>query len=93
MVVASSQLDLFFPESQSLKDKRHLVKSLIDRIRGKFNVSIAEIDCNDLWQRSILGVVLVTNDVGYAHTVLSKVVDYVEQDGRVHLVDYSFEVL
>lgn len=93
MVIASSQLDLLFPESQSLKQKRYLLKSLIARVREKFNVSIAEIDHNDLWQRSLLGVVIVSNDAGYAHTVLSKVVDYVEQDGRIHLLDYSFEIL
>ena len=93
MVVASSQVDLLFPESQSLKQKRYLLKSLIARIRGNFNVSIAEVGHNDLWQRSLLGVVIVSNDAGYAHTVLSKVVDYIEHDGRVHLLDYSFEIL
>lgn len=91
MVVSSAQLDLFLSESRSLKDKRYVVKSLIARIRGKFNVSVSEVGHNDLWQRSLIGVVIVSNDEAFASSVLEKVVDFVELDGRVQLLDYSVE--
>lgn len=91
MVVSSAQLDLFLSESRSLKDKRYVIKSLITRIRGKFNVSVSEVGYNDLWQRSLIGVVIVSNDASFASSVLGHVVDFVEQDGRVQLLDYSVE--
>jgi uncharacterized protein YlxP (DUF503 family) len=54
--------ELRLDESHSLKDKRHFVKSLKDRLRGKFNVAVAEIDYQDLWQRSLISAVTVSSD-------------------------------
>ena len=66
-------LELRLDESHSLKDKRHYVKSLKDRLRSKFNVSIAEIDYQDLWQRSLIAVATVSGDQSHAEQVLQNV--------------------
>jgi uncharacterized protein YlxP (DUF503 family) len=66
-------LELRIEEAHSLKDKRHVVKSLKDRLRNKFNVSVAEIDHQDTWQRATLAAVTVSGDHTHAETVLHSV--------------------
>ncbi|MGA3073198.1 MAG: DUF503 domain-containing protein [Bryobacteraceae bacterium] len=68
-------LEIVLENSHSLKDKRHVVKSLKDRLRGKFNVAVAEIDCQDLWQRAVLAAVTVSSDHDHAQKVLQSVED------------------
>jgi len=60
-------------EAHSLKDKRHFVKSLKDRLRSKFNVAVAEIDYQDLWQRGLIACVTVSPDQAFAQQVLQSV--------------------
>jgi uncharacterized protein YlxP (DUF503 family) len=66
-------LELHIEGAQSLKDKRHTVKSLKDRLRGKFNVAVAEIDYQDLWQRALVAAVTVSSDRTRAEQVLQLV--------------------
>ena len=66
-------LEIRVENSHSLKDKRHVVRSLKDRLRAKFNVSVAEIDYQDLWQRGLLAVVTVSADHSHAELVLQTV--------------------
>ena len=66
-------LELRMPDSHSLKDKRHTVKSLKDRLRRKYNVAVAEIDYQDVWQRSLISAVTVSCSHGYAEQVLQSV--------------------
>ena len=66
-------LELRLEDAHSLKDKRHVVKSLKDRLRNKFNVAVAEIDYQDLWQRGLLAAVTVASDHGHAEQVLQSV--------------------
>lgn len=68
-------LDIVLRNSQSLKDKRHVVKSLKDRLRSKFNVAVAEIDYQDLWQRAVVAAVTVSSDHTRAQQVLQSVED------------------
>lgn len=81
MFVGVLRLTLHLPEPGSLKSKRHLVRSAIDRVGAKFNVSISEVGANDLWQRSVLGVAAVGNDHGFVNEVLDKVADFI---GSMH---------
>ena len=92
MIVMGCYVELYVLESSSLKDKRRVVKSLVDRIRGAFNVAVAEVDHNELWQRASLGIVTVSNQVRHANEVLSKVVNLLEKDLRIELIDYDMEV-
>ena len=66
-------LDLRLDDAHSLKDKRHTVKSLKDRLRGKFNVAVAEIGYQDLWQRALVSAVTVSSDQTHAEQVLQQV--------------------
>jgi uncharacterized protein YlxP (DUF503 family) len=66
-------LEMRMEHSHSLKDKRHVVKSLKDRLRGKFNVAVAEIDYQDAWQRAVVAAVTVSGDHGYAQQLLESV--------------------
>jgi len=66
-------LELHIEGALSLKDKRHTVKSLKDRLRSKFNVAVAEIGYQDLWQRSLVSAVTVSGDHAYAEEVLQRV--------------------
>ena len=66
-------LELRLPQAHSLKEKRHEVKSLKDRLRHKFNVAVAEIDYQDLWQRALVAAVTVSSDRQHAELVLQAV--------------------
>lgn len=92
MIIGTCTLDLFLPNSVSLKTKRQHLNSLKTKIRNKFNVSVAEVEHNELWQRAVLGIAVVSNDTQYAHRVLSKVVDLVESNGAIVLLDYTVEM-
>jgi uncharacterized protein YlxP (DUF503 family) len=66
-------LEIRVEDAHSLKAKRHVVKSLKDRLRHKYNVSVAEIDYQDLWQRALVAVVTVSSDHAHAEQVLQTV--------------------
>ncbi len=66
-------LEVRIENAHSLKDKRHVVLGLKDRLRRKFNVAVAEIDCQDLWQRAVVAAVTVSGDHNYAEGVLQSV--------------------
>lgn len=72
-VIAVVNLELRLDDSHSLKDKRHVVKGLKERLRNKFNVAVAEIEYQDLWQRSLIAAVTVANDRVLAESTLSQV--------------------
>ena len=86
MLVAGCSWNLSFLECSSLKDKRRVVKSLRDRIRGRFNVSVAETAYQDVWTRAQLSVVLVTTDGASADSVLDKLDHFIEREHRVVII-------
>ena len=88
MVIGVLELDLSIPGADSLKAKRMVLRSLKDRLRRQFNISIAEVADNDQWQVASLAVVMVCNDQRFANQVLSKVVEVVEHDREAVLDDY-----
>jgi uncharacterized protein YlxP (DUF503 family) len=93
MVVGLASIDIHIPGSGSLKGKRQILKRIKDRVRNKFNVSIAEVDHNELWQRTTLGVAVVSNQKQFANQVLSQVVDLVNKENGVQILDYSIELV
>jgi uncharacterized protein len=94
MHVGVCQIKLRMPESHSLKEKRHIVKSIVSQVKNKFEVSIAEVDNLDSWQIVILGLSCVSNDSRHANEVLSHVVAYIQGNRlEAELVDYSLEVI
>lgn len=93
MIVGLLTLDLHIFESHSLKEKRFVVKSLIDRIKNKFNVSVAEVDANDLWQRSIIGIAFVSNETVMVNKVFEQIKNLVASIHSVELLDSQMELL
>jgi uncharacterized protein YlxP (DUF503 family) len=85
-------LDIFLPESHSLKEKRIVLRSLKDRLR-KFNVSVAECDHQDLWQRSTLGIVSISSDHGILEKTLNAVAEESEKILNGNLSQYQIEYL
>ncbi|HMO57742.1 MAG TPA: DUF503 domain-containing protein [Roseiflexaceae bacterium] len=80
MVVASCLITLYLPGVHSLKEKRSIVKSLIGRIRSRFNVSIAEVAAQDLHARAVIGVACVSGSAEYARGQLDALVRWIETE-------------
>ena len=94
MIVGMCKINLRIPENSSLKGKRHVVKSVIARICNKFDVAVAEVDNNDLWQTAVIGVCCVSNEKRHANQILSRVIDFVENSHiDAELLDYEIEIL
>ncbi len=93
MVVGMLCLELHVPDAQSLKDKRSVVKSLKEQMRGKFNVSVAEVEPNDTWQRATLGVAAVGGDRPFVTACLQQIVDWVRASRRCALIQSEQEIL
>jgi uncharacterized protein YlxP (DUF503 family) len=93
MVIGACNLELYIPGNGSLKGKRRVVKSLVARLRQEFNISVAEVGAQDVWQTAIIAVVCVSSDPDYAHGLLTRVAHWVE-DSRLDcdLVDYQIEI-
>ncbi len=86
MIVAVERFDLRIPGCGSLKEKRHVVKTLTTAIRSRFNASVAEVDHHDLWQRTTLGVSVVSTDGYHAKRVLHEIERLVDRWGEVEII-------
>ncbi len=94
MHVSMCQIELRLPENHSLKGKRQVIKSMITRLQNKFNVSVAEVDHQDLWQLATLGVACVSNHRRHADETLANVVKFVIQHyPDVELLSSEIETL
>lgn len=93
MIIGSCEVELVIFEVNSLKEKRHVIKSLIKRIETRFNVSIAEVDLNDIWRRGVIGFACVTTSAKHANQIINNVVKFIENDGRVEIVNCEFEII
>jgi len=92
-VIGVCKLDLRIPENHSLKEKRHVLRKLIDRVRTRFNVAIAEVGDNDLWQRAQMGFCTVGNDRRHINSSLDKVIYFIEQMNLVEMVHTEIEII
>ena len=92
MIVGTAEIRLALRDARSLKDKRSVVSSLKDRLHRKFNVSVAEVDCQDTIQAAVLGIALASNESRHANSALDKVVQDVRRCPAAELVDYRIEI-
>lgn len=92
MIVGTCEIELIIYESNSLKEKRHVLKSIIERIKSRFNVSVAEVDYNDLWNRSIIGVAVVSNKKSLCESMILKIIDFIDNNERVEIINHYMEV-
>jgi uncharacterized protein len=92
MVVGVLKLTLHIPYAASLKEKRHALRKIVDRVRAKFNVSCSEVADQDLWQRAVVGVACVSNDHSFVNQQLDKVVSEVERTAVAEILDRQMEI-
>lgn len=93
MVIGVCKIVLALDDAFSLKEKRHIVKSIVERLRSRFNASVAEVGLNDLWKNAEIGIACITNEAGVADSIMANMVNFVENDGRAVMVDYSTEIV
>ena len=93
MVVGTLRLSLYIHNNHSLKEKRKVVKSIVARVRNKFNVSVAEVGSNDKWQMIELGISAVGNDRRFVNSSLDTILSFLESLYLGEIVDSSIEIL
>ena len=93
MVIGVCKILLSIDSAFSLKEKRHVIKSVIQRIKSRFNASVAEVDLNDKWKNAVIGISCVSNESAHADSMMANIVNFVENDGRLMMVDYSTEII
>ncbi len=92
MVVGICTIELCLPENQSLKGKRKIVNGLKGRLKSRFNISVAEIDNLDIWQRATLGVAMINSNRRYVDQEFSKILNFIESSQYApYLMDYFIE--
>jgi len=93
MIVGVCTVELFLSDSRSLKDKRRVLLRLKDRLHGQFNLSVAEVDGQDLWQKAVLGLACVSNEARHANQVLDQALNLIRSDPTVELLQSKVELL
>jgi len=94
MSIGACIVRLRLPENDSLKGKRQVSKSIIEQVKNRYNVSIAEVADQDLWQLLTLGITCVSTSAQHANEVLSKVVDFIQQSKfDMEMLDYEIEII
>ncbi|MGZ8393142.1 MAG: DUF503 domain-containing protein [Nitrospira sp.] len=93
MIVGLCTVELFIPDGHSLKDKRRVLQSVKTRVRDKFNVSVAEVGEQDLWQKAILGLACVANESAHVSQVLDQAVNLIRAVPTIQLVRSHIELL
>jgi uncharacterized protein YlxP (DUF503 family) len=92
--IGVARVSLRIPENMSLKGKRQVVKSIIGRVKSRFDVAVAEVDDNDAWQLATIGICAISNDKRYSNQVLSKVVNFIVNGHfDAEILDYSTEII
>ena len=92
MVVGVCRVDLHFPDGHSLKGKRQILSSLKARLGKTFNVSVAELEGQDLWQRSVLGIACIANEGRHVNRVLDQAVNMIRSNPTLELLDAQIEL-
>lgn len=93
MIVGVCTVELHFPEAQSLKAKRQVLKSLTTRLRERFNVAVAEVDEQDLWQKAVLGIACVGNESAFVNHTLDQVLNVIQGNPSLQLLRSHIELL
>lgn len=93
MFVGIIKLQIRIYNSSSLKEKRRIIKSLIDRTKNKFNVAIAEIGENDTWRKAIIGISLVSNSKYAIDKQICYLFNFLESNPDIEIIDTEVEIL
>lgn len=86
MIVGVLRVEVHVPGAQSLKEKRSAVKGVKEQMRSRFNVSAAEVEVNDTWQRAVLGIAAVSDEPAHINGLLTQVKDWLQRHGSIRLI-------
>ncbi|CAH2212315.1 conserved protein of unknown function [Tepidibacter aestuarii] len=92
MVVGACEIECIIFECNSLKEKRHVIKSVIQRLQSRFNISIAEVGENDKWQKSIIGFSAVSNSSKQIDSIASSVINFIDNDERIEIININTDI-
>lgn len=93
MLIAAIELHLSIPTAHSLKEKRMMLLSIMERIRGKFGAAVAEVGEQDIWQRAVVGIALVGNEESYLRQAANKVIQFAESHFEGEVCEIHLEIL
>lgn len=93
MVVGVIKLELWIPQSTSLKAKRSVVKKVIERTRARFNVTVAEVDKQDVYSRAVIGCAMVGSDQRYVNGAVDKILDFIEGLAVAEVLSETIEII
>jgi len=94
MVIGLLKIELYIESSRSLKDKRRIIKSFIQKLKSKYsNLSVSEIDLLNNWKKSVIAIATVSNEIKFINSVLEKVLDYILEGYNYQVVKSDIEIL
>lgn len=93
MMIGSCEIEILIYESNSLKEKRQVIKSIIERIKSKFNASVAEVGFNELWNKSLIGIAVVSNNKSLCDASISRIISFIDNDERVEIINCYKEII
>jgi len=93
MVIGFAQVEVHYPGAQSLKDKRSILQGILSRLRKKWNVSAAEVEHRDLWQKSVLALAHVNTDRAHADATIQAMLDSLELESEIQVTGSQVEYL
>lgn len=92
MLIGVCQVELFIPNSDSLKSKRFVIQSLKTRLRNKFNISVTEVGELEKWQRSVLGISTISNDKKFIDKIMVQIINFIDQNNDLELLNHRIEI-
>jgi uncharacterized protein YlxP (DUF503 family) len=93
MFVGTGIIEIYLSESNSLKDKRGILKRIVKRTQNEFNVSVAEIGANEHWKKALIGFAMVGNDKPYINRKIDLIFNFVEELRLAEVVNAKFEIM
>lgn len=93
MVIGVLRVSLYIHDVFNIKEKRRVIKSLLTKVIGRFNVAAAEVGEQDIWNKAIIGISCISNSSNHADSILANIVDFIEKNTDVEILDYSTETI
>lgn len=93
MIIGICRIEMLIYDSNSLKEKRQVIKSVIERIKHRYNVSIAEEDKHDTWNIGVIGMAVIGNDSKFIDKTIMKIIDFIDGDHRVEIIEQEIEIM
>jgi hypothetical protein len=94
MHTGTCKIELYLPMNQDLKGKRRIVKSLSDQIRSRFNVSVSEIENNELWQIATIGIAIISNKIIILNRTFDQIFSFIESSNHdLNIISHDTEII